>query len=374
MNGRIAIFKGPHKPFDLRDYPLPQPGPGDLLVKVSMSMVCGSDLHYWRGDLHSGMVAKHGEAVMGHEMVGRVHAKGAGITTDSNGTPIKEGDRVVYTYFAGCMSCPRCLRGETASCPNKKMFIHYQPGQPPYFTGGFADYFHLSRGNYFFKVPDNLPDSMVAPINCSFSQVFFGLHLADVRVGESLVIQGAGGLGLYAAAIAKERGANPIIVIDGIQGRLRMAHDFGADYTVDLTQYKMPAERVARVKEIVGPAGADVVVEVVGVPSAIVEGLQMTRMGGRYAVLGQVSAGEPGTIQFMPSMLLGKNIVSAACYDGWVLPKALDFLSRAKDKYPFDKMVSHTYPLADITKAFQDSEWSRPGAQNLPVTRTAIMP
>ena len=374
MNGRVAIFKGPHKPFDLREFPLPQVAPGDLLVKVTMSMICGSDLHYWRGDIPSGMVARHGEAVMGHEMVGRIYAKGPGVVTDSNGAPLKEGDRVVFTYFAGCMACPRCLRGETASCPNKKMFIHHQVGQPPYFTGGFAEYFYLGKGNYFFKVPDTIPDAMVAPINCSFSQVMFGLHLADLRVGESVVIQGAGGLGLYAAAIAKERGANPIIVIDGIQGRLRLAQEFGATHTIDLAQHKTPAERVARVKEIVGAPGADVVFEVVGLPSAVVEGLQMTRMGGRYAVLGQVSAGEPGTIQFMPSMLLGKNIVSAACYDGWVLPKAIEFLARAQHRYPFEKMVSHSFPLAEITKAFQSSEWSRPDAHSLAVTRTALVP
>jgi threonine dehydrogenase-like Zn-dependent dehydrogenase len=223
-------------------------------------------------------------------------------------------------------------------------------------------------------VPDELPDELVAPINCSFSQVAFGLHLAQVTMGESVVIQGAGGLGLYATAIAKERGASPIVVIDGIQARLRLAEEFGADEVVDMSRYKDMQARVGRVKELVGPAGADVVVEVVGLPQVIIEGLQMVRFGGRYAVLGQVSAGAPGTISFLPAMMLGKNIVSAACYDPWVLPVVMDFVARNRSKYPFHKLVSHRYPLTEITKAFEDSEWSRPGAEKMPVTRTALVP
>ncbi len=374
MKGRMAIFKGPHKPFELREYPVPEVKEGDLLAKIRMSMICGSDLHFWRGDLSVPSVVQRGEGVVGHEMVGQVAALGAGVKTDSRGQPLKEGDRITYTYFRGCGHCKQCLRNEVASCATKRMFISEQPGVAPFFTAGFGDYFYLPRGHFTFKVPDELPDELVAPINCSFSQVAFGLHLANVSMGESVVIQGAGGLGLYAIAIAKERGASPIVVIDGIQARLRLAEEFGADEVIDMAQYKDVPSRVARVKQLAGSAGADVVVEVVGMPQVIIEGLQMLRFGGRYAVLGQVSAGAPGVIQFLPAMMLGKNIVSAACYDPWVLPVVLDFVARHKDKYPFHKLVSHKYPLADITRAFEDSEWSRPGAEKLPVTRTALVP
>ncbi|MCH8190829.1 MAG: zinc-binding dehydrogenase [Chloroflexi bacterium] len=374
MKGRMAIFKGPHMPFEMREYPIPEVGEHDVLAKITMSMICGSDLHFWRGDIPIPSVVKDGAGVLGHEMVGTVYAKGSGVTADSRGVPLKEGDRITYTYFAGCMSCPHCMRGAVSSCASKRMFISEQPGVFPFFTAAFGDYFYLGRGHSIFKVPDELPDNLVAPINCSLSQVAFGLHLANVSLGESIVIQGAGGLGLYATALAKERGASPIIVIDGIKSRLRLAEEFGADEIVDMGQYPSAPERVARVLQIVGPAGADVAVEVVGLPQVFIEGLQMVRPGGRYCVMGQVSRGDAGTVPFTPAMLLGKNIVSAGGYDPWVLPVAMDFMARNLDRYPFHKLVSHQYPLTDITQAFQDSEWAKEGSENLAVTRTALVP
>lgn len=373
MKGTIALFKGPREPFELRDYTIPDVGPDDVLARVTMAMICGSDLHYWRGDLKLHAVETTGAGILGHEMVGRIDKLGKNVKTDSRGTPIKEGDRITYTYFVPCHSCPQCLRGAVSSCGTKRMFTDSIPGEAPYFTAGFGEYFYLSKGYAFFKVPDELPDSWVAPANCSFAQVYFGLHAAGLRTGESCVIQGAGGLGLYAAAVAREMGASPVIVIDGIETRLVLAKEFGADEVISLARQDTMDSRVARVRELVGPAGADVVVEVVGLPSAFIEGVRMTRTGGRYLVLGQIFGGEKGTIPFKPAMLFGKNVVSAGAYDLWALPGVLDFMVRYKDRYPFQKMVSHRYPLRDITRAFQDSEWLRPESTQLPVTRTAIL-
>lgn len=91
-------------------------------------------------------------------------------------------------------------------------------------------------------------------------------------------------------------------------------------------------------------------------------------------MMGQVSRGDAGTVPFTPAMLLGKNIVSAGGYDPWVLPVAMDFMARNLDRYPFHKLVSHQYPLTDITQAFQDSEWAKEGSESLAVTRTALVP
>ncbi|MCH8194904.1 MAG: alcohol dehydrogenase catalytic domain-containing protein, partial [Chloroflexi bacterium] len=90
----MAIFKGPHMPFEMREYPIPEVGEHDVLAKITMSMICGSDLHFWRGDIPIPSVVKNGAGVLGHEMVGTVYAKGAGVTADSRGVPLKEGDRI----------------------------------------------------------------------------------------------------------------------------------------------------------------------------------------------------------------------------------------------------------------------------------------
>ena len=134
---------------------------------------------------------------------------------------------------------------------------------------------------------------------------------------------------------------------------------------------KMGAARVFDDVKFAAKAGADVVVEVVGLPSAVVEGLHMLRLGGKYVVLGQVSVGEPGTIPFSPITMLGKNIVSAGCYDPWVLPVAMEFIARNQDKYPFDKIVSNTFPLAEVNAAFEQAEWDN---RQTSVTRAVLVP
>ena len=112
-----------------------------------------------------------------------------------------------------------------------------------------------------------------------------------VAVGDNVVIQGAGGLGLYAIAVARERGAGQIIVIDGVDERLEVASMFGADHFIDLRDLPTPEQRIARVKELTGGWGADVVMELAGFPQVTDEGVQMVGRGGRYVEIGNISPG-----------------------------------------------------------------------------------
>src|SRR5205085_2106193 len=167
------------------------------LVRVTLAGVCGSDLHIWRGELPGRY-----HAVAGHEMTGRVSQLGANIRTDMRVEPLAVGDRIAYAYFYPCRRCYVCLRGELAACPNQTPAVEL--GEPPYFTGAYSEYYYLRPGHWVFKVPDQLSDELVAPVNCALSQVIFALHRGGLRFGDSVVLQGAGGLGLYAAAVARE--------------------------------------------------------------------------------------------------------------------------------------------------------------------------
>ncbi len=114
---RMAVFHGAGKPFEIREYPVPDPEPGAILVKVAMANVCGSDLHYWRGELDYVKMGRPLPLNTGHEHVGRVAKLGAGVTTDSAGRPLAVGDRVAYRFFFPCGRCRMCLKGKTKSCP-----------------------------------------------------------------------------------------------------------------------------------------------------------------------------------------------------------------------------------------------------------------
>ena len=161
----------------------------------------------------------------------------------------------------------------------------------PHFKGTFGDYFYLYPNHVVFKVPDDLPDELVVGVNCAMAQVTCGWDLANVAVGETVVIQGAGGLGLYAIAVARERGAGRIIVVDGVPERLEVAAMFGADEFVDIGALPEPAQRIRRVRELTGGWGADVVMEVGGFPRITEEGIQMVASGGRYVEIGNISPG-----------------------------------------------------------------------------------
>jgi len=368
MKGKAAIFMGPGKGHEIQEFDVPDPDPDAIVIKVTMANICGSDLHIWRGD--SPVFAAMAGSVVGHEMTGRVYKLGANITTDSYGRPLQEGDRVCYAYFYPCNRCYQCYRGQFAACPNKVLRMMLNPSP---FKGAYAEYYSLQAGHWVFKVPDELSDEMVAPVNCALSQVTFGLHQAGLRLGDTLVVQGAGGLGVNACSVAKEMGADLVISIDALPHRLELARRFGADVTINLNELKDPAERVQRVQELTQGRGADVVAELVGLPSVVPEGLQMLRPGGTYLEIGCISAGNTHPID--PAVITWGSLrmVGVIMYDPWVIPEALDFLVRTKDKYPHEELVANDkFKLEDIDKAFQAAEWQ--AKEPTKVRRVALVP
>jgi threonine dehydrogenase-like Zn-dependent dehydrogenase len=302
--------------------------------------------------------------VIGHEMTGVVHSLGAGVTTDWAGSPLREGDRVVYQYFAPCGRCRSCVRGMTEACARSFKVLQGKPEVFPHFRGAFADYFYVTPQMAIFKVPDVVTDTMVSGVNCALSQVVMGLERVAVGVGDHVVIQGAGGLGLYATAVARDRGAEQVIVIDGIDERLALARAMGAHHVIDL-RTSTPDSRVAEVKERTAGWGADVVCELVGRADAIPEGLRMVGLGGRYLEIGTFY---PGTsFELDPGFLVMANVrfEAVAAYDARSLQLALAFLHRHTGDLPLDGVVSD-YPLERINDALGDQDAGR-------VTRASLV-
>src|SRR2546421_1386227 len=342
--GRAALAHGPHRPMEIVDLPVPEPAPGCIVVRVTRANVCGSDLHIWRGDGRLARMVSEEGFIPGHEMTGVVHALGPGVTSDWAGQPLKEGDRVVYQYFAPCGRCRACLRDMTEACPHSFAVMRGRPVDHPHFRGAYADYYYVTGRQAVFRVPDHLTDTMIAGVNCALAQVVHGLERVDVRFGDVVVIQGAGGLGIYATAVARDRGAHQIIVIDGLDDRLELARAMGADEVIDFREHGTPEARWGRVRELTGGWGADVVCELVGFSQVIPEGLRMLGPGGRYLEIGTFYSGTPVDID--PGHLVTGNIriEAVAAYDAASLKGAVDFLARHAGKLPLDQVVSD-YPL-----------------------------
>lgn len=372
--GRAAVFHPAQRRFEIRDLPMPEVEPGAMLVRITLANICGSDLHSWRGEMSSRTPVSAAGTTLGHEGAGYVAALGAGVSADTLGRPLREGDRVAFTYFFPCGHCYACLDDHPNMCPSR--FTRFGPRGPdyaPYFTGTYAEYFYLRPGHSVFRVPDELSDEVVAPANCALSQVIYGLNESGFRYGDTVVVQGAGGLGLNAAAVARDMGAGQVIVIDRVPARLAMARQFGADSIVDASELPTPEARIARVLELTGGAGAHVALDVVGIPQVIPEGLDMLRQGGTYVEIGGIW---PTSVTLDPAKLVfgNRRIVAMSHYHPRILPVALDFLVRTRNRYPFDQLLSHRFPLEQINEAFAQAEWARSAADPSKVVRAALAP
>jgi threonine dehydrogenase-like Zn-dependent dehydrogenase len=198
-----------------------------------------------------------------------------------------------------------------------------------------------------YKVPEELADEAVTPLNCALAQVLFALR--GVRLGDTVVIQGAGGLGINAAAVARTAGAAAVIVIDKIAERLDVASDFGATQCIDASDISS-YEVTERVRQHTDGIGADWVLEVVGVPGVIPEGIGFLNNGGTLLEVGNVGMGR--TFELDPSALVygNKSVRGVMLYDPVTLAIGLSFLRHTN--FPFDRLMPKPFHLGDVNEAF----------------------
>jgi L-iditol 2-dehydrogenase len=371
MKGRVAVLLGYGGEFELREYPLPDVEPGAILVRLTRAGICGSDLHIWRGEMKDVYGAIPQDLTFGHEMCGRVERLGAGVTTDSAGQPLREGDRVTYLYFFPCGRCPVCLEDEMGDCPRKAR-ANRVAGTPPYFNNAYGEYYYLRPRHHVFRIPDELSDDVATPANCALSQVIYGLRRAGLRPGHSVVIQGAGGLGLNAAAVTRDAGADCVIVIDRIPERLALARAFGADHALSLDSLPTAQARIEAVKDLTGGFGANIVADFVGYPAVIPEGLGMLRAGGCYLEVGNIAPGNLFSYDATALVRGAARLVAVANYSPWALAQSLAFLRRNLARFPFAQLVSHVYPLERISEGFREADWMQGQGGAAPVSRAAV--
>lgn len=359
-SGKIAFLESPQN-IGIKSYDLPSPEPGALLTEVVRANICGSELHIWSGN-HP--LIRDG--ALGHEALCRVVELGSGVTTDYNGNQIEEGDLIVPAYFITCGKCSYCGRGEYGHCENAYREWSKAPTEQPHYHGTFATHYYIHPDQFFYRVPDGVGEGAAASANCALSQVLFGLDQVGLDNDDTIVIQGVGGLGLNAIAVARERGADTI-VIDGIDRRLDMAMNFGADHIIDFREHNTVEQRSKRVRDLSDGLGADIAVEVTGIPDAFSEGIELLRTGGSYLEMGNIIPGK--TTAFDPGKLTRKSIdiISTMRYDPWYLLEALEFLDKHGDEYPFHQLLDAEFSLDDAQQALQASN-------DRNVTRASLLP
>ena len=322
-----------------------------LLVRMTAATLCGTDVHVADGS--AGDVGGALPLILGHEMVGRIAAFGDGPRTDSLGQPLAEGDRVVWTHGM-CGRCRACvIDGEPSLCENRRRYMTESAHTYPFLHGGFSEYGYVYPTAGRVRVPDDVPDAVASAAACSLRTVMHGFErLGRIAATDTVVVQGAGPVGLFAVAKAVAEGAGRVIVIGGPAERLEVAAQWGADVCIDVAEVTSGTERAAIVKDLTDGRGAEVVLEMSGVSSAFPEGIDTLRPGGRYLIVGQAHQRD---VPFNPSVIMHKQATligsrSAGVDHYW---KALDFLRTHADRFAWDALLSNRYRLDEINTAFE---------------------
>lgn len=353
-SSRAALLREFGRPVTVEDVPVPaELEPGSLLVRVTMASVCGTDVHIWEGGAFTANAANLPQ-VMGHEMVGEVVAFGDGPRSDSLGRPLAVGDRVVWTH-APCGRCFHCTVDRQPSlCSHRRSYGRLPAAAFPHVTGGFAEYCYVFPEAGRVRVPDDVPDTWAAPASCALRTVVHVLEqVGTLHPHESVVVQGAGPLGLYATAMLHHLGAGSIIVLGAPDVRLDLATAYGATGTVSVEHLPEARERNEAVRRLTPDGrGADVVLELSGARSAFGEGLELLRPGGRYGVAGQTNAVD---LSIDPSVIVRKQltvrgVLSAHVGHYW---KALEFLRQTRNSVDWDALVTTPVGLGQVTEAMR---------------------
>jgi len=320
--------------------------PGAALCRVRMATICASDLHTFSGRRH-----EPSPSILGHEIVGEVVALGEGLDKDGFGNDLRLNDRVSWSIMASCGRCFYCTRGLPQKCERGLKYGHMCCNDAPHLTGGFAEYIHLFPGTAIYRIPDGVSDAVAAPANCALATAINAVETIDLCSGETVLVQGAGMLGLNVVALACSVGATDIIVTDSSPDRLKLAAEFGATLCLEVNGLNH-GEVASTIRERVGGYGVDVAFELCGSAAAVREGAAALRIGGRYIIVGLVlpdsDLGIAGN-QLIRQCLTVKGIHN---YRPEHLGQAIKFLESHVDTYPYALLVGETFSLSRVNDAF----------------------
>jgi threonine dehydrogenase-like Zn-dependent dehydrogenase len=363
-NIRVATFAGPGAPPEMREVPWPKVGRKSALIQIGACGVCGTDLHILKGHWPKPLPWPF---TLGHEMTGIVREIGPDLKTDWMDLPIKVGSKIMIPPFMPCGSCYYCKHyPESANrCQTPVYYGRYLGfDKPPHLWGGWAEYVYVDLedlpGTKIYKLPDDMPlrlGALSEPLTSCIRAFARAQRMGGFRWGDTVVIQGTGPIGILAIAAAREMGAGRVIAVGAPEApRLALARRFSAEATVNIEEHTTAEARIARVREIVGGYGADLIMDCTGHPTAGPEGIEMLRDSGFYIEMGQFT--DAGSIMTNWHRFVAKDItiMGSWAFTANDLALGVQMLNHARDRYPWYEMQT-IYPFdADgVSRAVADA-------------------
>jgi len=325
--------------FRYEDVPDPKAGEEEVVVKVERCGICAADPKIFHGKAYfSQVVYSHAPIIAGHEFIGEVVELGKGAKEKYK---LKIGDRAIAEQIVPCWQCYYCKRGIYNMCDVHKIFGVSGP------DGGWAEYMKYPKGSIIWKIPEDIPCEVavtIEPLACAIH----GVERANIQFGDTVVITGAGTIGLFMLQIVLLKHPQLVIVCEPDENRLEVAKKLGAQIVIDPHKEDL----VEKVKSITNGLGCDVVLEASGSPKAVEQAIGMLRRRGRlmeYAVFAEKSCIDFSIISDVKELEIVGGHLGAYTY-----PLAINYLSEGLVKV--DDIVTHNFPLKDWKKAIQTAE------------------
>lgn len=318
----------------LKDFPIPVPGHGEVLVKMKSSTICGSDIRcIYHQHLGKGPEGYQPGMIAGHEPCGQIVECGVGCRR------FKSGDRVIIYHISGCGVCNDCRRGYMISCTSEK----YRRAYGWQRDGGMAEYL-LAEEKDLVLLPDQLTYSDGAQVACGFGTVYEGLEKIGLCGNDAVLITGLGPVGLAAAMLCKAMGATKILGIEALDERIEIAKNLRLFDDV----LKAGADNVQQVKNLTGGMGVEKAVDCSAHDKARLTCIQATRKWGKIVFIG-----EGGTVSFQPSPDIihdQKTIYGSWVTNIWRMEELVERLVRW-NIHPED-LITHRFPLEKVAEAY----------------------
>jgi L-iditol 2-dehydrogenase len=349
------VMPGPRQAIEPRSYAEPRAAAGGAVIETVMSEVCGTDVH-----LHHGRLAGVPYPIIpGHVSVGRLLELPSPLF-DVEGRGLQPGQLVTfYDVFDVCGACWHCLVAKAATrCPRRRVY-GITTSAAEGLLGGWAERIELRPGVRIAPLPEGVEPLDFMGGGCGLPTAFHAIERAGIALGDTVVVQGSGPVGLNAVVFALLAGAGRVLSVGAPRARLEAALALGADDALDVASSDA-AQRIAWVLERTSGRGADVVVEATGQPAAVVEGLEMVRDAGRYAIVGQYT--DAGDVAINPHRHLNRRHVTLlGCwgYEFTHLHRALALLARHRLRFGWRALVTREYALAEAGQALADMEAMR---------------
>jgi len=361
---RVSTFAGPGAKPVIHSVPWPKIPKKAALIQIGACGVCGTDLHILKGHWPRELPWPF---TLGHELGGVIVETGSEFKEDFMSKPLRVGSRVMIPPLMPCGRCYYCIHyPESANkCLTPVYYGRYLGfDKPPHLWGGFAEYVYVDLealpGTKIYKLPDDMPlrlGALAEPLTSCIRAFNRAVRVGGFKWGDTVVIQGSGPIGILAVAAAQEMGAGRVLCVGAPeQPRLELARKFGAEATVDIERYQTADARIARVRELVGGFGADLVMDCSGHPSAGPEGIEFLRDGGTYVEMGQFT--DAGAITTSWHRICAKdiNVLGSWAFTGNDLPLGVDMLYRGQAKYPwFDMQTLYPFSEEGIAGAVADA-------------------